>query len=547
MNVKDIEIPYKEDRDHWYRFFEILPGLLSLLVFLTPIILSIFFVSAAAFFIIIYILILLVRASAMSMRVAEGYGNVKKARKVDWEALLKDFYDPEPAIQKYAGSQNKLLRGHSRNMQRLHKKGRLDMMPAEIYQVVIVATYNESQAIIHPTIDYVVATNGFNNRKMILFLAYEERANEQKKRETIETLNLYKDKFYHAEAIEHTVQPGELAAKGGNATHTGRRIVEWARQEGIDPSKVLITVLDADNRTDKNFFSLLTYVYLLADNRKHKSYQPVTLYNNNIWDVPAIMRICAISNTYFHLGNSMRPHALRNFSAHAQSLDALIETDFWSVRTIVEDGHQFWRSYFRFDGDYEVLPLYAPIYQDAVYAGRRLKTAKAQFKQIRRWTYGASDVSYVATRAFFIQNKVPKLDAFFKLGRLLESHVGWATSAPLLLLSGWVPLYINHNATSNIIALRLPQIISSINTVALISLLFVVYVGMATLPTRPAHHRRRRAVGFVWQWVLTPIVGVIFNSAAAINSQAHLAFKRYIGVFDVTDKAVKTGENKTVL
>ena len=256
------------------------------------------------------------------------------------------------------------------------------------------------------------------------------------------------------------------------------------------------------------------------------------------------MRLCAISNTYFHMANSMRPHALRNFSAHAQSLDALIDMDFWSVRTIVEDGHQFWRSYFRYDGDYEVLPIYAPIYQDAVYAGKRIRTAKAQFKQIRRWTYGASDVAYVATRAFFMKNKVSKVDALAKFGRLLESHVGWASSAPLIFLSGYFPLYLNKFANQNIVAQRLPNIISTINTVALIALLCVVYIGIATLPQRPPHQRKWRAFGFIWQWGLTPVVGVAFNSAAAINSQFHLAFRRYIGTFDVTEKAVNTGENK---
>lgn len=547
MNIQDIEIPQPSERGRLYRFFEILPGLLSLMLFLTPVLLGIFFVTAAAVFIIIYVLVLFIRATAMTRRVKEGYGNVKKARKVDWEALLKDFYNPAKAAFLHAHAKNTLVKAHIRNMGRLHKRGLIDMLPDNVLQVVIIATYNESQAIIHPTIEHVIDSNGFKDRKTILFLAYEERANDQKKQETLDTLNQYKDKFYYAEAVEHTLTPGEIPGKGANATHTARRVQEWVREQGIDPSRVLVTVLDADNRPDKNYFSLLTYVYLSAENRKQKSYQPVALYNNNIWDVPAIMRLCAISNTYFHLGNSMRPHALRNFSAHAQSLDALIDTDFWSVRTIVEDGHQFWRTYFRYDGDHEVLPIYAPIYQDAVYAGRRWKTAKAQFKQIRRWTYGASDIAYVATRAFSIKNDVPKFDALLKFGRLLESHVGWATSAPLILLSGWIPLYLNTNAKHNIVAQRLPQIVSGINTIALIALMFVVYIGLATLPKRPVHHKRRRAIGFLWQWILTPIVGVIFNSAAAINSQAHLAFKKYIGVFDVTDKEVKAGGKRPEL
>ncbi|HSX53200.1 MAG TPA: hypothetical protein VLF90_02420 [Patescibacteria group bacterium] len=544
MNVQDIEIPYPEARHGWYRFFEILPGLLSLLIFLTPIILSIFYVTAAAIFIILYVLILLIRASAMSARVIEGYGTVKKAAKTDWESLLQDFYKPTETSQRHKGTKNSLVRAHVANMERLQAGNRIDMLPDEVIQVVMICTYNESQAIIHPTIEHIISTKGFEGRKTALFMAYEERATDDKKRETLETLALFKDKFYHAEAVEHTLEPGEIPGKGANATHAGRRVAQWAQGQEIDPSRVLITTLDADNRTDKNLFSILTYVYISAENRKQKSYQPVAMYNNNIWDVPALMRLCAISNTYFHMANSMRPQALRNFSAHSQSLDALIDTDFWSVRTIVEDGHQFWRSYFRYDGDYEVLPIHAPIYQDAVYAGKRIRTTKAQFKQIRRWTYGASDVAYVATKAMFTKNKVPKLDVFFKFNRLLESHVGWATSAALLLLSGWMPLFINRHANVSIVAQRLPNIVSTINTIAVIALLIVVYIGIATLPKRPAHHKRWRAFGFLWQWILTPVVGVAFNSAAAINSQFHLAFRRYIGTFDVTEKAVKNIPNK---
>ncbi len=537
MRVQDIEIPYPEDRQGWYRVFEILPGALSLIVFLTPVILSMIYIPAAAAFILIYVLVILIRAAAMSSRVIEGYGKIKQARKVDWEDLLQDFYNPEN-VSRHGRTKQGLVKSHIGNINRLVKGNLINMLPNEVVQVVIICTYNESQAIIHPTIEHIINTKGFENRKTALFIAYEERATEQKKKETAETLKQYKDKFYYAEAVEHTLLEGEIPGKGANATCTGRRVAEWANSKKIDPSRIMITTLDADNRTDKNYFSLLTYVYISAENRKQKSYQPPALYNNNIWDVPAIMRLCAISNTYFHLANSMRPQALRNFSAHSQSLDALIDMDFWSVRTIVEDGHQFWRAYFRYDGDHEVLPIYAPIYQDAVFAGKRIRTTKAQFKQIRRWTYGASDVAYVASKAFFTKNKVSKVDAFFKFNRLLESHVGWATSAPLILLSGWAPLFINAHANSDIIAHRLPNIVSTINTIALIALLFVVYIGIATLPQRPPHQKKQRAFGFVWQWILTPVVGLVFNSTAAINAQTHLMFKRYIGTFDVTEKAV---------
>ncbi len=542
--MTDLEIPQPKDRHGIYRFFEILPGLLSLSIFLTPIVLSVFYVSAAALFIIVYILIVLLRGIAISIRANEGFRKVKQARKVDWELFLKDFYEPNLTATRHIGAKSNLYKSHVWNMKRLIGGNLIDMLPEEVIHVVIICTYNESQDIMHPTIENILSTSGFENRRIALFIAYEERASAQKKRETLQTLELYKNKFYHAEAVEHTLKPGEIAGKGANATNAGRRVLVWAKEQEINPAHVLVTTLDADNRTDKNFFSLLTYVYLSAENRKQKSYQPVALYNNNIWDVPAIMRLCAIANTYFHMANSVRPHALRNFSAHSQSLDALIDTDFWSVRTIVEDGHQFWRTYFRYDGQYEVLPLYTPIYQDAVFAGKRLRTTIAQFRQIRRWTYGASDVAYVATNAFFRKNKVPKFDATAKFFRLLESHVGWATSAPLILLSGWLPLFLNRNANHNIVAQRLPNIVSTVNAVALITLLCVVYIGIATLPQRPKYQKRWRSIGFLWQWILTPVVGIIFNSLAAINSQIHLAFRRYIGTFDVTEKVVIGGDKR---
>jgi hypothetical protein len=96
------------------------------------------------------------------------------------------------------------------------------------------------------------------------------------------------------------------------------------------------------------------------------SYQPLPIYTNNIWDAPAPMRVIATGNSFWNIVLGLRPHMLRNFSSHAQSMAALIDTDFWSVRTIVEDGHQFWRTYFRFDGRHEVYPIFTPIFQDAV-------------------------------------------------------------------------------------------------------------------------------------------------------------------------------------
>ena len=132
----------------------------------------------------------------------------------------------------------------------------------------------------------------------------------------------------------------------------------------------------------------------------------------------------------------MRPYALRNFASHSQPLDALEEMNFWSVRTIVEDGHQYWRSYFHFRGNYSVVPIHLPIYQDAVMSDSYRKTLKAQFIQLRRWAYGVSDVPYVALNLSRCHTK-KMFRGIVKFFMLVESNVSLGTSSIIIASGGW--------------------------------------------------------------------------------------------------------------
>jgi hypothetical protein len=235
----------------------------------------------------------------------------------------------------------------------------------------------------------------------------------------------------------------------------------------------------------------------------------------------------------------LRQHMLRNFSAHAQPLASLIQTDFWTTRSIVEDGHQFWRSYFTFEGRHEVIPLFIPIYQDAVLAKGYRRTLKAQFIQIRRWAWGASDIAYVAKYGFFTKNKIPKLDVTFKFLRLLEGHFSWATAPLILAFGAIIPWIFNQ---TNFTANQLPQIASRIQTIAMLGILVTLYLCFKILPPKPERYKRHRTVMMVLQWALLPLTTIIYSAFAALNSQTRLMFGWYLGKFDITEKAVKTDD-----
>lgn len=268
------------------------------------------------------------------------------------------------------------------------------------------------------------------------------------------------------------------------------------------------------------------------------------MFTNNIWDVPAPMRIIATGNSFWNMIVSTRPHMLRNFASHAQSMQAMVDTGYYSKRTVVEDGHQFWRTYFRYDGNHEAFPIFMPIYQDAVLAGNLRQTIREQYSQLRRWAWGASEVAYIAHTGFFKKNSISKVDIMFKLLRVLEGHVSWATASLLLFFSALVPLYVNPAAKETIIANQLPVISSYIQTVAMLGIVATVYLSIKLLPPKPDHYSKWRYVTMGLQWLIMPVTSILFGSVAALYSQTRLMFARYMDVFDATVKVTKASRKK---
>jgi cellulose synthase/poly-beta-1,6-N-acetylglucosamine synthase-like glycosyltransferase len=527
--MTDIEIPMPADRHGHYRFFEIMPWALSMSALALLIIISILNVTLAAFLILLYIFVYVTRAAALSIRSLYGFRALRKNVKLNWLMLLQEL----EAGKVDASRSTAKLDWH---IKQVEKRGgaKLSIRPSDLFQVIMIATYNESREVLEPTIQSVVASN-FPMKQVILILAYEERGGPRVEQQARELIDTYKDNFYYAVAIKHPRDTkGEIIGKGGNITHAGRELQKYLEQHKIDPLRVVVTTLDADNHPDKQYLACLSYSYVLCPDPVRSAFQPISMYTNNIWDAPAPMRVIATGNSIFNIVVAMRPHALRNFSSHAQGMASLIETDFWSTRTIVEDGHQFWRSYFRFDGHYLVYPLHVPIYQDAVLTESYRHTLKAQFIQLRRWTYGASDIAYVINQGFFKKNKVSKPNLIAKTFRLTEGHITWAVAPILVLVSGFVPvLFHPHSLAAN----QLPLIVSKVQTFALLTILGMLFLCLKTLPPKPERYKRHRTLFMVMQWIYLPFTTIIYYSFAAIYSQTRLAFGKYMG-FDTTVKAV---------
>ena len=538
---RNLEIPQGK-RTKLYRFFEILPGAISYGAIILLFVLSWLDPILGTVYLFILIASTLVKAIGVAYRTVQGYEVIKHAGRVDWRGRIKDLSNPHAAYERIRDDDNKSyhFNEHVENLKIMAAMGKDYPNPDKIYHAIIMTAYDEGGEILGPSIEAVNNTT-FPNDHIIFVLAYEERGGEAMAATAELLKKKYNGVFRDFILVKHPDNiPGEIIGKGPNLTYAGKALAQYVADKHLPVENIIVTSLDSDNRMAPKYLDSVAYEFITHPNRQHLSYQPVSLFMNNIWDAPAPTRVIAVSNSFFNIISTMRPHTLRNFASHSQPLQALEAMDFWSKRTIVEDGHQYWRSLFFFSGNYSVLPIRIPIYQDAVMDTSFWKTVKAQFIQVRRWYYGASDIAYVGSKLFVKKSQriMPFWQLFPKFWRLLDGHVTLAIMAPLITFGAWVPMIMNLSSHA-MVAYNLPSIVSIIETIASAGLLITVLVSLKMLPKRPARYRKGRNILMVIQWILMPVTSILYQSIAAYYAQTRLMLGKYMEKFDVTKKVIK--------
>lgn len=487
------------------RFFEILPGVFTWTALLLPFFLAFFWPSFLAIVFLVYALYWLVKSLLMSGHLIAGYLAFRQDEKIDWWEKLKKLSPKEDYLS--------------------------------LYHLIFVPTYKEELSILKETFRSIERSH-YPQEKIIVVLAGEER-DETRAKENFKALKKeFGKSFYDFLFFLHpAATPGEVKGKGANISFAGKKVKKYLEKEKIPFENIIVTTLDADNRLDPQYLACLTYKYLTTDDPVHKSFQPLPMYFNNIWQVPLPIRMVAMGGSFWQMIEATRPHRLRNFSSHAQSFKTLVDTNFWSTTTIVEDGHQFWRTYFRYNGDHKVIPLFLPIYQDAVLGKTLFETLKEQYLQKRRWAWGVSDIPYVLEHNLK-DSRLPFWDKWVKFFRLVEGHFTWATISLHLALVGWLPVLLNVSFRETVLAFNFPFYYSRLLTIASVGMVVTLTLSTLLLPPRPAHQRFKKIRTLV-DWILTPLLipvtNICFGSFPAIDSQTRLMLGKYLE-FRVTPK-----------
>ena len=301
----------------------------------------------------------------------------------------------------------------------------------------------------------------------------------------------------------------------------------------LDARNTFVSTIDTDTKVEKHFFMIVTSTFLQTDMRDHAIYQYTPIYSNNWREGHFFARIIGIGTTMWQFFESQNPEFYRNFAVYGQSLACLHRANYWSLTSIVEDGMQYWRSYFGWDGVFRIIHTPAICEMDLVDEKNLYRTIRSQYKQLRRWSWGCTDIEFVLPQ-FLKNKKIKTTEKIRKTIYLVYNHLFWAGGPFMLFFIGYVPgvfTSIDHSLATFTVPIAS-------------SLIFTILFATIIIPSILSIHIMRRythftALDYVWnmiQWIAVPVLTLTLFSIPAIESQVRLFLGKRIDSFDTTEK-----------
>ena len=545
------------------RTLEVIPGILTWATIIGMFVLSYFLPVYVAFFIIIFDIYWIMRTIFIAYYSVEGYQKLKAGKSINWWERCQNISNPgkyrvmiEERIVKMQASlkiASELKRSERRVLKKeikaqgkyLQEVERIEKIASEvldwreIVHVVMLPTAGEPADVIEPAMQ-AVADSNFPNEQIIILLATEERENVEHRTKKVEYLRQkFAGVFRDFIVTVHKVRSDEMKAKGSNATFAARELATYLKAKKIDFERVIFSNFDCDSVAHKEYFAALTYEYIIDPKRLQRSYQPLPMYHNNLWDTNAFVRVIVTGSSFWHIFQSTRPEGMVTFSSHSEPFDTLYRVDFWPKNMISEDSIIYWKCFTYYNGDYKVKPIYLPISLDAVLAENYWKTIVNQYKQKRRWAYGIENFPIIM-RAIGPNKKISFRQKFKTAFEMLEGHHSWATASLILAVLGWLPLILGGDAfNQSVLAHNLPFYTRYLMMLAMMGLAVSMSLSFILMPPRPEKYSRWRNIYMLLQWALVPVIAPFLGSMPAIDSQTRIMLGKYFGEFWVTEKMRK--------
>jgi hypothetical protein len=551
------------DRYHWLeRLLEMVPGISSWAILIGPIWLSFSYPWLVAYFVLSFDFYWLCRALWFSTSVIVAFRRIRDVLAVDWLERCISLGDRAArrralamrlaqlgnrqaggALGLTAGSGVAAWRASSAERRRIRKElvdleavDQLDgQLPTweEYVHLALIPTYTEPLDKLRETVRALAATAWPRERRILAIITRETDeggiANVATLRE--EFAEQFADFIHILDPLEPGIVIGKSSAMAWGGRYLYRLLV---RERGMDPGRILVTDLDADYRVHPQYFAYLTWMHVTDPRRETQLYQPIPYLHNNLWESPLPARLFAAVLTQLQMWRSVLPEKLQSFGSYSTTLKLVHEVGYWATDAIPEDSRFYWKSYFTYGERFRAVPLFMPIYGDAVRARGYWRSLAQQYTQTRRWAWGVTDIPFVVQNAIR-HHEIPLASRIWRIVNLFGEHINWAIAPFVLTFGGTVPLLINPAFAETTLGQNLPLYASTMLSIALVSLLVLIWVERQIVPPRPATWGRLRRIASNAQWIALPFVGVFFSNLPALDAQTRLLTGRYLE-YRVTEK-----------
>ncbi len=477
-----------------YRLLEIIPGLASWLTLIGIALASVYAPFFASYFIIAFAIYWVLKTAFLSYHLRHNWKRLRHHLALDWKQLIARF--------EY---------GH-------------------IYHLVIFPFYTEPVEVMDATLASLYAVD-YDKKNIIVVLAAEEVGGEKAQIVASAMKEKYADKFASLLVTTHPKNvPGEMAGKGSNVAYA----IEEARTKLLDPhgiryNHVLVSNFDADTVLYPNYFNCLVWHFMTAERPLKSSFQPVPIFNNNVWDAGPLSRVVAMSSTFWEMIQQERPERMATFSSHSVSFAALYEVGYWQSNMVSEDSRIYWNLMVANDGVYDVVPLSYPVSMDANVAPTLWGTVKNIYKQHRRWTYGVENFVYITYH--FTKNKnIPLKKRLAVLFHQAEGYWSLVTNPIMLFILGWAPLFFGGRVFhETVLSYNLPIVVRNLLVLSMFGLVISSIISLTLMPKRPGKKSRFTYLVMAMQWILVPFTMIIFSAIPGLDAQTRLMFGKYMG------------------
>lgn len=403
--------------------------------------------------------------------------------------------------------------------------------PSEIVHCALIPTYTERYEVLRATVEALVAQNYPAHLRVCAIIT---RVTDQGGIDNVTRLRQeFGDQFRAFIHIKDPLLPGIVLGKSAAMSYGGPALKQACDEMGLDSAKTIVTDLDSDFRLHPQYFPYITAQFCTAPERLTSIWQPVPVFLNNLWRVPAAVRVMATAATQWQMFLHQNPHRLVMFSSYSMSLHLLDDVGYWDADVIPEDSRFFWKAFFRYGAALHVRPAFLPVLGDAPKARDYGSTHRSQYNQIKRWAWGATDIPYVSTR--ILQH--PEIPARLRARRftlLIVNHLTWATLPLLLFFGGALPAFIDLDYSLSTAATVVGYLTAGILTITLLNTIRLIQVDRRLCPKPEGWPwwRRRWADA---QLFLYPIAGLALSVIPALEAQTRLMFGAYLE-YRVTEK-----------